>query len=109
MTEDEIAKIRELLEEDYQHNIQLTKGLTNAEIAAIEKKYAFRFPPDLKALLQQFLPIGPSFPDWRKGSKKMLHEAWYGRLRVCNSTLNTTTSGLTSGVRSRNHSTTRLS
>ena len=31
----------------------------------MESRFGFRFPPDLRGLLQTALPRGPRFPDWR--------------------------------------------
>jgi hypothetical protein len=39
-------------------NIVLDKGLNDNEIKSIELKYGFKFPVDLKHLLQQAVPIG---------------------------------------------------
>ncbi|SQI36329.1 Uncharacterised protein [Leminorella richardii] len=47
-------------------------GLSDAEAGEVECVFGFQFPPDLKALLQQALPISSGFVDWRAamGSKK---------------------------------------
>jgi len=45
--------------------IEIRPGLTAEELAAIETRHAFRFPPDLRALLAAGLPTGDRFPDWR--------------------------------------------
>ena len=44
-------------------------GRTDAEVVACEKKFAFRFPPDLREFLQTALPRGPRIPDWRRGDE----------------------------------------
>jgi hypothetical protein len=49
------------------HRIELDAGLTDAEVAAVEGRFGFRFPPDLREFLQTALPRGPQFPDWRSG------------------------------------------
>jgi hypothetical protein len=46
-------------------NVTFVDGLTDPEIAAIESKFGFRFPLDLRGFLQTALPKGSSFPDWR--------------------------------------------
>nr|CAD1837327.1 unnamed protein product [Ananas comosus var. bracteatus] len=47
-------------------------GLTAAELAAIEASLGFSFPPDLRALLAEALPISPGFPNWRSPSSSLL-------------------------------------
>jgi len=50
--------------------IRLDRGLTTEELLRAEQTYAIRFPPDLRELLQQALPYGESFPDWRNFSAR---------------------------------------
>jgi hypothetical protein len=45
--------------------IECQLGLSEEEIAAAEDRYGLRFPPDLGALLLNFLPSGSRFPNWR--------------------------------------------
>jgi len=49
-------------------------GLTDEEIARVEREYGFRFPSDLRAFLEFALPISENFPNWRAGwiAKPML-------------------------------------
>lgn len=54
------------------HRIEFEPGLTDAEVAATEARFGFRFPPDLRAFLQTALPRGPRFPDWRSGEESAL-------------------------------------
>lgn len=54
--------------------IEFGPGLTDAEVAAAELTYSFRFPPDLRQFLQTGLPCGRSFPDWRDGDEASLRE-----------------------------------
>ncbi len=49
-------------------------GLTDAEVAATEALFAFRFPPDLRAFLQTALPRGRRLPDWRAGDAAELRD-----------------------------------
>jgi hypothetical protein len=44
---------------------RLDPGLTDSEIVAAEDRFGFRFPPDLRAVLQFALPVGNGFPNWR--------------------------------------------
>jgi hypothetical protein len=46
--------------------VNIVSGLTNTEILQIESKFNFKFPPDLKLFLQEGLPTGDKFPDWRQ-------------------------------------------
>eukprot|EP00250_Pteridium_aquilinum_P011547 c20144_g1_i1 orf=293-1948(-) len=53
--------------------VEIARGLTDEEFCRIEAPFAFTFPPDLKAILQEGLPVGVGFPDWRSGNFKQLH------------------------------------
>lgn len=67
--DDLVARLRE-------REIAFDPGLSDAEVAAAEARFAFRFPPDLRALLQTALPRGPHFPDWRSGNETTLRD-WF--------------------------------
>jgi hypothetical protein len=54
------------------NSVEFEAGLTDAEIAAAEARFGFRFPPDLRAFLQAGLPCGSDFPDWRDGDETAL-------------------------------------
>src|SRR5437660_11746891 len=72
MLEDtDLQKLVTLLRE---HGVLLAKGLTDEEIARVESTFGFRFPPDLKALLQYALPVSPRFPNWRDEPEASLRE-----------------------------------
>jgi hypothetical protein len=47
---------------------RLDPGLADAEIDGLENRFHFRFPPDLRAMLQFALPIGKQWPAWRTES-----------------------------------------
>jgi hypothetical protein len=49
-------------------------GLSDAEVSEIEQCYGFRFPPDLRALLQYCVPVAGQFPKWR-GDRAELEKA----------------------------------
>ena len=68
----------ELLEFLRQHGVTLTEGLTDAEVLRVESIFDFRFPLDLRQLLQYALPVSTYFPDWRHDSEASLREriAW---------------------------------
>ena len=61
--------------------VDFAPGLTDAEVASVEKRFGFRFPQDLCALLQAGLPRGEHFPDWRSGREEQLRE-WLDTPRV---------------------------
>ncbi len=56
------------------HRVEFDAGLTDAEVAAVEGRYGFRFPPDLRGFLQTALPKGPRFPDWRSGDEAAVRD-----------------------------------
>ncbi|MBU6414437.1 MAG: SMI1/KNR4 family protein [Planctomycetes bacterium] len=41
------------------------RGLPDAELSEIDKRFALTFPPDLQACLITALPTGDDFPNWR--------------------------------------------
>ncbi|OMP01732.1 hypothetical protein COLO4_11650 [Corchorus olitorius] len=54
-------------------DIPILPGLTDQEFAAIESTFHFTFPPDLRSILQEGLPLDPSFPNWRSSSPQQLN------------------------------------
>jgi hypothetical protein len=54
--------------------IDFAPALTDADVVSIERKFSFRFPPDLRALLQTAVAQGEQFPDWRSGSEAHLRD-----------------------------------
>src|SRR5262245_28345901 len=56
------------------HQVEFDTGLTVAELAAVERRFNFQFPPDLREFLQTALPRGPAFPDWRSGDEARLRD-----------------------------------
>jgi hypothetical protein len=55
------------------YRVEFDPGLTDAEVAAAEARFGFRFPPDLRDFLQTALPRG-GFPDWRSGDEATLRD-----------------------------------
>ncbi|XP_002531995.2 uncharacterized protein LOC8275941 [Ricinus communis] len=53
-------------------NIPILPGLTDQEFTSIESNFHFSFPPDLRSILQEGLPVGPLFPNWRSSSPQQL-------------------------------------
>ncbi|KAJ4840160.1 hypothetical protein Tsubulata_000252 [Turnera subulata] len=54
-------------------NIPILPGLTDTEFTFLESTLRFSFPPDLRSILQEGLPVGPHFPNWRSSSHQQLH------------------------------------
>ncbi|KAI3901927.1 hypothetical protein MKW92_011274 [Papaver armeniacum] len=52
--------------------IHITEGLTDDELSSIENSFGFVFPPDLRSILNEGLPTGPEFPNWRSSSHQQL-------------------------------------
>ncbi|GLJ18008.1 hypothetical protein SUGI_0317440 [Cryptomeria japonica] len=52
--------------------IPIDKGLSDEEFVRIEATFAFSFPPDLRAILQEGMPVGVGFPDWRSGGSQQI-------------------------------------
>lgn len=61
-----------LLAELREREIVIEDGLTESEARDAEYRFGFRFPPDLRALLQTGLPVSGGFPDWRDGDEGAL-------------------------------------
>jgi hypothetical protein len=57
-----------------QPRLDFEPGLTDTEIEDIQTRFAFRFPPDLRAMLQTALPVGSGFPNWRENDEEQLRE-----------------------------------
>jgi hypothetical protein len=53
-------------------DVLIEKGLSGEEVARIEAEFGFTFPPDLRAVLQEGLPVGVGFPDWRSEGSQQL-------------------------------------
>jgi hypothetical protein len=66
-----LAEITQLLRN---RGVILTEGLTDEEIEAVEGKYGFRFPPDLREFLQYVLPVSNNFVDWRNDPEDVIRD-----------------------------------
>lgn len=51
--------------EDPPPSVRFEEGLSTGEIDDVERRFGFRFPPDLRALLSLGLPVSDGFPNWR--------------------------------------------
>jgi hypothetical protein len=70
----QLGEIQRLVKIMRDASVSFAEGLTDAETASAEQRYGFRFPPDLRALLQYALPISKGFPDWRNGNEEAIRE-----------------------------------
>eukprot|EP01018_Ginkgo_biloba_P016597 Gb_20863 [translate_table: standard] len=52
--------------------VPIARGLTDQEFGAIQATFGFTFPPDLRSILQEGLPVGVGFPNWRSGATQQL-------------------------------------
>ncbi|KAG0459056.1 hypothetical protein HPP92_022184 [Vanilla planifolia] len=52
--------------------IPVADGLSEEEFAVIESSHGFQFPPDLRSILREGLPIGAGFPNWRSASPQQI-------------------------------------
>lgn len=71
------SKWLDIIEQLKNQGVGFAPGLSHAEVARIEGRFGFRFPPDLCSLLRTALPTrehGEHFPDWRLGSEEQLRE-----------------------------------
>ncbi|CAH9148147.1 unnamed protein product [Cuscuta epithymum] len=53
-------------------DIPVEEGLSDVEFSAVESNLDFTFPPDLRSILREGLPVGPGFPNWRSASPQQL-------------------------------------
>ena len=51
------------------HGVALAPGLSEDEVQRTEQLYEIRFPPDLRELLMEVLPLGDRFYNWRDFSE----------------------------------------
>jgi hypothetical protein len=54
--------------------VRLDRGLTEADLKRIEKKYGFSFGPDQQALLRTALPLGDAWLNWRHATPANIKE-----------------------------------
>ncbi len=55
--------------------VECAPGLSASEIEDAEAEHGFRFPPDLRALLEYTLPVGERFPNWRLPGSAQIRES----------------------------------
>lgn len=73
------AQIDELIEKLKSKDVKFNSGLTQQEIVGIQEKFGFKFPPDLKHLLQTALPVSQGFYNWRQA---LISEAVAGEIKA---------------------------
>ncbi|KAL5556721.1 hypothetical protein UlMin_038957 [Ulmus minor] len=66
------AYAKSLIENLKSSNITVVDGLSDGEFFSIESLFSFSFPPDLRSILREGLPIGSGFPNWRSSSVQQL-------------------------------------
>ncbi|CAK9184103.1 unnamed protein product [Ilex paraguariensis] len=66
------AYAKNLIDHLKNSDVFIEQGLNDAEFSTIESTFHFTFPPDLRSILQEGLPIGPGFPNWRASSTQQL-------------------------------------
>jgi hypothetical protein len=54
--------------------VRLDRGLTEADIKRVEKKFGFAFGPDHRALLRAALPLGDAWLNWRHATPVKIRE-----------------------------------
>jgi hypothetical protein len=54
--------------------VRLDRGLTEADLRRIEKKFGFTFAPDHRALLRVALPSGDAWLNWRHATPAKIRE-----------------------------------
>lgn len=53
-------------------DVPIAEGLSDEEFEKIEATHGFTFPPDLKGILQEGVPVGRGFPNWRSSNVQHL-------------------------------------
>jgi hypothetical protein len=57
-----------------QREVPVADGLTERELAAVERRFGIAFAADHRVMLGTALPIGRGWPDWRDGDPDDLEE-----------------------------------
>ncbi|XP_062101268.1 uncharacterized protein LOC133807121 [Humulus lupulus] len=67
------AYAKNLIQNLRSSDVPVAGGLSNVEFSSIESLFNFSFPPDLRSILREGLPIGSGFPNWRSSSAQQLY------------------------------------
>jgi hypothetical protein len=54
--------------------VRLDRGMTEADVKRVEKKFGFSFGPDHRALLRTALPLGDTWLNWRHATPVKIRE-----------------------------------
>ena len=81
--------------------VWLDPGLTDDEVADVERRFGFTFCADHRAMLTLAVPIGDGWPDWLDDDESPSERSWRGRSTGSSSTSSRTTSGRRPGVHDR--------
>lgn len=52
--------------------VRLDRGLSDDEVSQVQSRLAFTFGPGHREFIQSVVPVGKSWPDWRKDSEEEL-------------------------------------
>ena len=52
--------------------VEFAPGLTDSEIVAVQDRWGFVFPPDLRDFLSYALPVSEKWVDWRNGDEAVI-------------------------------------
>ncbi|KAK9163539.1 hypothetical protein Syun_004441 [Stephania yunnanensis] len=66
------AYVKNLISHLKSRGVPVLDGLTDREFSSIQSTFNFVFPPDLRSILSEGLPVGPGFPNWRSSSSQQL-------------------------------------
>ena len=66
------AYARSVIDHLKRRDVPIAEGLSDEEVEKIEATYGFAFPPDLKGILQEGVPVGRGFPNWRSSNVQHL-------------------------------------
>ena len=75
MTDVSVPSFRELLKTA---RAELSRGLSDQEIEAVEERFGVEFNGDQRAFLGEVLPLGRNWPDWRSGDPDVIRAALDG-------------------------------
>lgn len=78
-----IEKLEKAREHLKQKSVPFAAGLTDREAALVEEQFGFVFPPDLRWFLQQSMPVGNRFPNWRGDRRAILERLNWPAEGIC--------------------------
>lgn len=66
--------VEDVVEALAEAGVRLDRGLTEADLKRIEKKFGFSFGPDQRTLLRAALPLGDAWLNWRHATAAKIRE-----------------------------------